>query len=101
MSPPLTQLRVLRLAAGLTQRELAARVRVSRDLISLLERGARPRNPTLPARLAAALGLPAAHWLWAPWVDVTVVGGRLVVRDAGGMVPQRVEPPAAAARRAR
>jgi tetratricopeptide (TPR) repeat protein/transcriptional regulator with XRE-family HTH domain len=53
-------LRHHRMAAGLTQAELAARAQLSLDAISTLERGARrrPRKDTI-ALLAEALALPA------------------------------------------
>jgi predicted ATPase/DNA-binding XRE family transcriptional regulator len=55
------QLRALRLAAGLTQSELAARAGVSPDAVAALERGRRqhPRAATVRA-LSAALGVDIA-----------------------------------------
>jgi transcriptional regulator with XRE-family HTH domain len=53
-------LRYHRMAAGLTQEELAERASLSVDAVSMLERGARrrPRKDTI-ALLADALALPA------------------------------------------
>ena len=53
-----TRLRELRVAAGLTQAELAERAGVSVNFISLVERGL--KSPTLSTmeRLAAALKVP-------------------------------------------
>ena len=61
LSPVFSQLlRQARLKAGMTQDELAARVRLTREYISLLERG--KRIPTLYVfiRLSRALGLSPA-----------------------------------------
>ena len=46
-----------RAKAGMTQEELAGKVRLTREYVSLLERG--KRTPTIPVfiRLARALGL--------------------------------------------
>ena len=53
-----TRLRELRVAAGLTQAELAERAGISVNFISLVERGL--KSPTLSTmeRLAAALKVP-------------------------------------------
>lgn len=54
-------LRQTRLKAGMTQEELAARVHLTREYISLLERG--KRTPTVPVfiRVSRALGIPPAR----------------------------------------
>lgn len=55
--------RALRIAAGLSQEELAFRAGMKRSYLSDLERGT--RNPTVRAlgRLAAALEVPACRLL--------------------------------------
>jgi DNA-binding XRE family transcriptional regulator len=53
------QLRSLRAAAGLTQGELADRSNLSRQTISILERGSRIPAPETLARLCEALGVAA------------------------------------------
>jgi transcriptional regulator with XRE-family HTH domain len=51
------RLRLLRLARGLTQEELAARSGVHATLVTRIERGRRPVTPRELARLQAALGV--------------------------------------------
>jgi putative transcriptional regulator len=53
------ELRKARLAAGLTQQELAARAKVTREYVSHVERGG--YNPTVSVfrRLCAAMNAPA------------------------------------------
>ena len=56
-------LRQARLKAGMTQDELAAKVRLTREYVSLLERG--KRTPTIHVfiRLTRALGLAPADMI--------------------------------------
>ncbi|MFG2880087.1 multiprotein-bridging factor 1 family protein [Streptomyces sp. NPDC048337] len=50
------QIKVLREAAGLSQKELAVRVNVSEDLIGAIERGVRIPQPDLLERADSVLG---------------------------------------------
>jgi transcriptional regulator with XRE-family HTH domain len=54
------ELRKARLGAGLTQEELAFRADVSRNYISLLERGEKSPTVQLLLRLCKALGVKAS-----------------------------------------
>ena len=55
----MNMLAMTRHLAGLRQRDLAARVGVSRPLISMIETGAVRPTPELEEKLATALGMPA------------------------------------------
>lgn len=68
------RIRRARLAAGLTQKELAMKVGVRHQAVSLWERGARVPQPRRYRQLATALGKPAEHF-------VEVLNWR--VKDAG------------------
>uniref|UniRef100_UPI00128D01A0 BTAD domain-containing putative transcriptional regulator n=1 Tax=Streptacidiphilus anmyonensis TaxID=405782 RepID=UPI00128D01A0 len=70
-------LRRLRISAGLTHAQLAARARVGERTVRDLERGARPRAVTLH-RLAAALGMDAAQ------LDALVHAAEREDRPGGG-----------------
>jgi transcriptional regulator with XRE-family HTH domain len=53
-------IRQARLKAGFTQEDLASKVRLSREYVSLLERGKRTPTVTVFIRLCRALGLSPA-----------------------------------------
>jgi transcriptional regulator with XRE-family HTH domain len=72
-SRPLTNLRALRERAGLSQDELALRVRISQPKLSRLERGYLRATPQECERLAHELG-----------VAVVALGDRAAGADAGG-----------------
>lgn len=55
------RIRVARTAAGLTQLQLAMRVRLARSAISMLGSGSRRPQPTELSRVADALGVPEAE----------------------------------------
>jgi transcriptional regulator with XRE-family HTH domain len=76
---PLALLKTLRVSRGLTQRELGLRVGVSRDLISLLERGRRPANRALVRRIARALGVPMAVLTTGRVGATLVAGGHIII----------------------
>lgn len=52
-----SELRKARVAAGLTQEELAAKARVSREYINYLERGKRMPTVAVFIRIAKAVGV--------------------------------------------
>jgi len=56
-------LRQARLNAGMTQEELAAKVRLTREYVSLLERGKRTPTIHVFVRLTRALGLSPADMI--------------------------------------
>jgi transcriptional regulator with XRE-family HTH domain len=55
------ELRKARLGAGLTQEELAFKADVSRNYVSLLERGEKSPTVQLLLRLCSALGVKASR----------------------------------------
>jgi transcriptional regulator with XRE-family HTH domain len=55
VAPDISQLRLLRKRARLSQQDLAARVGTTRQAISLIERGLRSPRPSTAAALLAAV----------------------------------------------
>lgn len=60
------RVRESRLAAGLSQDQLARRVSSERSKIAKIEAGTRQINAVELTRLATALGMPLGHFLYAP-----------------------------------
>jgi transcriptional regulator with XRE-family HTH domain len=92
------RVRELRLARGLSLDALAARSRVSRSMISLVERGESSATAVVLDKLAAALGVTLASLFDAP---AAAGGGPVARRDdqpewrdpASGYVRRNVSPP--------
>lgn len=60
----MTELHVRRKATGMSQKELAAKVRISQSAMSKIESGARRPSPAVAERIARALGMDVAT-MWA------------------------------------
>ncbi|MGQ0775206.1 MAG: helix-turn-helix domain-containing protein, partial [Pseudonocardiales bacterium] len=62
-------IRTLRVAAGLTQRQLAARANVSLSLLGKVECGDRIATPAFMAAVARALKVPVERLTGQPYTD--------------------------------
>ena len=81
MLSTVTNLRAARAGAGLTQRQLAARLGVTQAYLSMLERGRRAASPSLARRLARELELsPVA----LPLQDLGVLRADAIARALAG-----------------
>ena len=57
------QIRKARLTRGLTQEELAFRAKISRNYVSLLEKGVKSPTVNVLMRVAKAIGAKASVWI--------------------------------------
>lgn len=71
----LSGLRDARVAAGLTQQELAERVGVARETVARVEHGGRPARRETARRLARTLGMAMSELTEAPRARLPGAGG--------------------------